>query len=1255
MHLHTQADGMKAKSIVLLLIAIFAVNSLSTVNYIRICKADDVLTKYYVDDDYNDTTPGWLDDHFDNIQDAIDKTPYADRIIVFAGEYNETITINHRIDLFGEDNSLTTITGSDTGNRITINAQNVNISHFKIRNCGNATTNAVIQINYGNAIITDNIIESGSRNGIYIDNVDDNIIYDNSIQTNNASGIWFNHSDDNLISYNTIINNRNNGLFLYNSNENDIENNNLKNNVYNGIFLNETCNDNTILNNNMSSNTQNGLFLNDHCVDNDITNNQIYNNGFSGVRLENSSSNTIYLCKCSSNTDYGILVVGSNNIIQTNEIKSNRDHGLFLFADNDNNILSNTISDNYYNGIHLSNSTSDAIYNNEINGNQRYGLYLDYFTTKNLIYNNYFHDNNNNADDKSINKNSWNYSTRLSGPNKIGGPYIKGNYWDDFDERTEGATDPDGDGISNTTYSIGFYSNDNGPILDIIPPVYDEPQISTNRQTVGNYVMISTNITDNIEIKDIFLVIINPNNQISNFSILQNKSDDTYYCNKQYNIVGTYNYTIVAQDSWNWVNTTPTEFYIDLGTAPSVTDNTQETAAPSTHILFNLTIIDDVDAPSDLTVNVEWEQNNNIYSGNYSMNHYGNNVFKKAALLDNSLNSVNYIIYVCDILGNSYTTESKSVSIIDTKSPEFEIKKYGSSEDVLPDSYTFGADITDNNVVSEVNIEYWYQGSEKKIVAMDELSDNYYEKTLVISEKPNRVYSVIYATDPSGNENNTKKPFANASGPYSGVIGIELNFNGSKSFDLDGNITSYEWNFGDGTTGTGAAADHIYSTNGNYIVTLTITDNEGNTRIDKTTATIIPLVKKTAKSTTVEEIENLYNIQLNELFYSYDTDGDRIVDKFIDPNNILNSVHDGNINIDGNNNFLISIDDKIIPEFMWNTATDEIINIDHIVGTISDTILDEKEKNVEVTVTLNKTNGWIFIEIEDPILKNDYTIDSLISVKRNTTLIDEDKIFNKNGKSYVLDDPDIEYIFTYKYNLPTLKSAIFDPVEGNIINGENRTITISYNIPVNATYAVFYRTNDLGNLIVWEKEIIQDLITNDYKIYSYTPPSDLTNGIYYLEIDVITNDGLIESDSIYYQYESYAIAQDKLSVSFDSFLFIFGIIGGAGVAILLIMRLKNISFESFIYFKNKKIIPFIKPLIIGPLRIDVNDKQVKKAEFYVNGMLKDTITEEPYVWNWNEPSFMKKTIETKIYDQEGNVSSSGEMTFFVFNSPKFFN
>ena len=51
----------------------------------------------------------------------------------------------------------------------------------------------------------------------------------------------------------------------------------------------------------------------------------------------------------------------------------------------------------------------------------------------------------------------------------------------------------------------------------------------------------------------------------------------------------------------------------------------------------------------------------------------------------------------------------------------------------------------------------------------------------------------------------------------------------SGSSDSDGTITSYEWSFGDGTTGSGESTTHSYTQPGTYIVTLTVTDDDGAT------------------------------------------------------------------------------------------------------------------------------------------------------------------------------------------------------------------------------------------------------------------------------------------------------------------------------------------------------------------------------------------------------------------------------------------
>jgi len=56
---------------------------------------------------------------------------------------------------------------------------------------------------------------------------------------------------------------------------------------------------------------------------------------------------------------------------------------------------------------------------------------------------------------------------------------------------------------------------------------------------------------------------------------------------------------------------------------------------------------------------------------------------------------------------------------------------------------------------------------------------------------------------------------------------LNVMFDGSSSFDRDGEIISYQWDFGDGANDTGVYVNHTYDTFGIYDVTLTATDNDG--------------------------------------------------------------------------------------------------------------------------------------------------------------------------------------------------------------------------------------------------------------------------------------------------------------------------------------------------------------------------------------------------------------------------------------------
>lgn len=76
----------------------------------------------------------------------------------------------------------------------------------------------------------------------------------------------------------------------------------------------------------------------------------------------------------------------------------------------------------------------------------------------------------------------------------------------------------------------------------------------------------------------------------------------------------------------------------------------------------------------------------------------------------------------------------------------------------------------------------------------------------------------------SGTNNNA--PTAVINGPYQGVAGQAVAFSSFGSTDSDGQITRYLWDFGDGSQSIEAEPSHVYASEGNYTVSLTVTDND---------------------------------------------------------------------------------------------------------------------------------------------------------------------------------------------------------------------------------------------------------------------------------------------------------------------------------------------------------------------------------------------------------------------------------------------
>ena len=67
--------------------------------------------------------------------------------------------------------------------------------------------------------------------------------------------------------------------------------------------------------------------------------------------------------------------------------------------------------------------------------------------------------------------------------------------------------------------------------------------------------------------------------------------------------------------------------------------------------------------------------------------------------------------------------------------------------------------------------------------------------------------------------------------PPTGAAPLVVNFDGGASTAVNGTIVSWSWDFGDGTTGSGATVAHTYNTPGDYFASLTVTDNNGHVNL----------------------------------------------------------------------------------------------------------------------------------------------------------------------------------------------------------------------------------------------------------------------------------------------------------------------------------------------------------------------------------------------------------------------------------------
>jgi PKD repeat protein len=129
--------------------------------------------------------------------------------------------------------------------------------------------------------------------------------------------------------------------------------------------------------------------------------------------------------------------------------------------------------------------------------------------------------------------------------------------------------------------------------------------------------------------------------------------------------------------------------------------------------------------------------------------------------------------------------------------------------------------------------------------------------TIVLQVPEGQHAITVYATDTVGQTGSSNKTYfkVDVTAPttlyttvpptpqaelFHGTYRWNLLFNASTSYDQVSGIAAYFWTFGDGTNASGVEVIHAYSEPGAYNVTLTVTDNTGNSAVKSDMLNISP-------------------------------------------------------------------------------------------------------------------------------------------------------------------------------------------------------------------------------------------------------------------------------------------------------------------------------------------------------------------------------------------------------------------------------
>lgn len=478
--------------------------------------------------------------------------------------------------------------------------------------------------------ILDNIVNSNGAIGIYFNqDCDNNDISNNTINSNEQRGIRLYYSDYNMISNNMVYDNsapdRDGAIVCFYSNNNKIFKNTVDSNNNQGVFL-EFSDENMVFNNIISNNDKNGI----NCTGS--KNNVIFHNNFldNTQNARDDNTNTWYNSTLKhgnywddytgkDNNGDGIgdtpynIPGGSNKDIYPLMTPYGPPYADFTYIIDKRNVTFNASRSYDYDGVIdlyewdfgddtygtgspiIHTYSNDGTYDVTLTVTDNDGK-ID-SAIKTIIVDSTPPEIIDNTPSVAYTGDSFTFNATITDNVEVGGAVAAFHYKAGGDDYNQDLYNTYGDYWEGTiiikdtldiiVYSIMAWDTANNlncsELKNITIYDNDNPEITNIKadpwiQMINGYVNLSAVVTDNIDVSEVYLYILYPDSSVKNFSIKQNKVDDTYYYNQKYTQEGSYAFHIWANDNSGNANISEDKiFKIVLGSPPEKPQITGQT------------------------------------------------------------------------------------------------------------------------------------------------------------------------------------------------------------------------------------------------------------------------------------------------------------------------------------------------------------------------------------------------------------------------------------------------------------------------------------------------------------------------------------------------------------------------------------------------------------------------------------------------------------------------------------------------------